>query len=188
MSGAQVLSLDEFRRKKSANQEVNQEFDVLFRRARDLRHVGQALVSGKIAVMTWAGMHDWLQREIAEEVFRRHLFGRCVLTSISYVSDVLSSFARDGHDRTGIADHLEEYSTDENPNEVLDAANTAFIMFTLWPERRARRSVHYRKLALDYGPSLYATYAGLAHKNFGYCMAEAFEPLGEIARDRFGRA
>jgi hypothetical protein len=187
MGDARILSLDEFRKRKTDGPSTYQEFDVLFRNARELRGVGQELVSGEIAIMTWGGMRDWFQREIAAEVFRRHLFQRCALLSIGFVSDLLASFARDCREHVDIAEHLGEYTTGENPNEVLEAANIAFLMFTLWPERRARRSVHYRQLALGYGPSLYATYAGLARKDFGYCMAEAFEPLGDIARERFGR-
>jgi hypothetical protein len=169
-----------------ADSSMNEEFDTLFRKARELRDIGQELVAGEIAIMTWGGMRDWLQKEIADEVFRRHLFQRCTLLSIGFVSDLLVSYARDDRDRIGIAEHLGKYSTDENPDDVLDAANIAFLMFALWPEQRTRRSVRYRALALDYGPSLYATYAGLARKDFGYCMAEAFEPLGDIARERFG--
>jgi len=187
MSTARILSFDAFRRERSANPRVNQEFDALFRNARELRDIGQELVAGEIAVLTLGGMRDWFQREIAAEVFRRHLFERCALLSIGFVSELLASFARDCRAHVDIAEHLGEYATDENPHEVLEAANIAFIMYAFWPERRARRSVAYRNLALAYGPSLYTAYAGLARKDFGYCMAEAFLPLGEIARERFSR-
>lgn len=186
MSDARILSLDAFRQRNRRNPVANQSFDALFESARELRNIGRELVPGEIAVMTWSGMQSWFRREIADEVFRRRMFGRCVLLSISFVSDLLASFANDCGDRTGIVEHLEEYSGEGNPEDILDAANTAFLMFALWPEKRTRRSVPYRNLALAFGPSLYAMHAGRARRDFGYCMAEAFEPLGDIARERFG--
>ncbi|MBP9751471.1 MAG: hypothetical protein KBD19_01245 [Candidatus Moranbacteria bacterium] len=186
MSDARILSLDEFRKRKTSGPSIHQEFDVLFRNARELRGVGQDLAPEEIAIMTWSGMQSWFRREIADEVFRRHMFGRCVLLSISFVSDLLTSFANDCGDRTGIVEHLDEYAGEGNPEDILDAANTAFLMFAFWPEKQTRRSVRYRQLALAFGPSLYAMHAGRARRDFGYCMAEAFEPLGNIARERFG--
>lgn len=182
-----IVSLDEFRRRKVVDPSLDQTFDVLFENARELRNIGPSVIPGEIASMTWGGMQDWFRREIADEVFRRRLFRRCVILSIGFASDLLVSFARDCRDRIGIAEHLGEYAGEGKPSTILNAANTAFLMFVFWPEKRTRRSVRYRQLALDFGPSLYAMHAGRTRRDFGYCMAEAFKPLGEIARERFGR-
>lgn len=186
MSDMRILSLDEFRRRRVVDSSANQPFNALFEQAREFRDIGQALVPEEIAVMTPGGMKDWFQREIADEVFQRHLFQGHILLSISFVSSVLASFASNCHAGTSIIDHLEAYTGDEKPNDILNAANTAFIMFVLWPEKRTRRSIQYRKFALDFGPSLYIMYAGCTHRDFGYHMARAFEPLGDIARERLG--
>ncbi len=186
MSDTKVLSLDEFRRKRVADPSVDQSFNALFAQAREFRNIGPEMIPQEIAVMTPGGMKDWFQREIADEVFRRRLFQHCVLLSIGFVSSVLASFASDCRDRSGVVEYLERFDGDEKPDTLLAAANTAFIMFVLWPEKRTRRSVQYRKFALDFGPSLYAMYAGHTRRDFGYHMARAFEPLGDIARERLG--
>lgn len=186
MSDAKVLSLDEFRRKKAADPSVDQPFNMLFEQAREFRDVGQQMIPEEIAVMTLGGMRDWFQREIADEVFRRRLLQGHILRSIGFVSDLLTSFASDCRGGTSIIDHLERVDGDEKSSDILDAANTAFIMFVLWPEKRTRRSIQYRQFALDFGPSLYVMYAGHTRRDFGYHMARAFQPLGDIARERLG--
>lgn len=182
-----IVSLDEFRRRKAEARTSDIEFDALFRRAHELRNMGSEIVPGEVAVMNWSGVKNWFHKEMADEVFRKRLFDRCVLLSVVFASDLLAAFARDCRGRIGIAETLEGHTATRNPNDLLEAANAAFIMFSLWPDRRTRRSVRYRQLALDHGPSLYAAYAGRSRRDFGYCMAKAFEPLGVIARARFTR-
>lgn len=184
--GAVILSLEDFRRNRT-NKQADQDFDVLFRNARQLQDFGPVPIPGELSAMTWGGLQSWFQKGIADDVFRRHLFERCVLSSIGYVSGLLVSFARGSGESVGIAEHMDEFARSDDPGDVLKAADAAFLMFVFWPERRVRRPVQYRQLALGYGPMLYAEYAGLPRKSFGNCMAEAFEPLGEIARARFNR-
>lgn len=185
MSDTKVLSFDEFRRKK-ADSLMSQSFDALFTGVREFRDIGREVIPEEIAVMTLGGMKDWFQREIADEVFRKHLFQHHILLSISFVAGLLASFASDCRDQSGLVDSLERFDGDDKPDTLLDAANTAFIMFVLWPEKRTRRSIQYRQFALDVGPGLYTMYAGHARRDFGYHMARAFQPLGDIARERLG--
>jgi hypothetical protein len=65
------------------------------------------------------------------------------------------------------------------------AANSAFIFFAMMEEDRLRRSVKYQTMGLQFGPSLYEHYGSVVKSDFGFQMAEAFQPLGEIVRERF---
>lgn len=184
---ARIISLDEYRRRKMLDEAVDQDFSVLFEHAQELRHIGHTLVPGTIAILTQGGISSWFQRELADEVFRRRLFERSILLSICYTAEVLTSFVRECGESLHASEHMNRFTKHGDSQDVLRAANAAFVMFVLGPDVRVRRSVKYRRFALDYGPSLYAMYAGLTRHSFGYTMAEAFEPLGTIARERFGQ-
>lgn len=180
-----IISLDEFRSKKMKRMSlIDQEFSKLLRNARELRDMRLRHAAGEIATTTWEGLQNWFQKEIADEVFRKQLFDRSVLTSIWHVSELLTAFARNHLEHVTAGNYLEAAKSN-NPVEILQAANCAFLVFVFWPEARERRSVRYRRLAQSCGPALYMRYADCAHRAMGYSMAEAFEPLGEIARERF---
>lgn len=160
------------------------DFNTLFTQAQILRLAGEEFLPEHIAQMNWAHLRDWFQKQIADEVFRKKLFNRSVLISICYVSELLTGYAKSTTAEISITAHLSKYSANGNPAHILNAANAAFILFVFWPEMRLGRALKYRKFAREYGPALYAHYASEKRKDFGYYMAEAFEPLGDIARER----
>ncbi len=184
---ARIITLAEFRA-SAPPQPVppeEQDFQRLFTSARDLRNLTPSLSPDEVAVMDWPALRNWFQQEIAKEVFARKLFQRSVLVSIHFVSDLLLAFTRGEHADIGIEEHLDRYTKSDDAGEVLKAANSAFLFFVFWPEMRSNRSLSYRKYAAQHGPPLYANYAGITKRNAGYDMADAFEPLGDIARERF---
>lgn len=183
--GTPIMFLDEWRRKKAKELPEEVEFDTLFRKASALRMEAPDLLSEKIAVVNFKELSNWFRKEMADEVFRQRLFDRCILLSIGFVSDLLAAGARGSREHASPSGYLEAYALSGSPKDLLAAANEEFLIFSLWPERRTRRSAEYRTLALDRGPALYVSYAGITRHEFGYCMAQAFEPLGGIARDRF---
>lgn len=183
---AHIVSLDEYRRRKEHTQpNLDQSFTQLFEHAQELRHGGSEVAPNTIAIMNHDDLRTWFQNELANEVFRQRMFSKPVLQSICYVAELFASYMRVSDDTHIALDHVFDFIDSQNADAILEAANTAFMVYVLGPEARVRRSTKYRKFALHFGPSLYMTYAGLAQKHFGYYMAEAFEPLGTIARDRF---
>lgn len=181
-----IISLQDVKRERDEKRlHENQDFHTLFAMARELRSKDSDDVSDESEITQQKNLKDWFQRELADEVFRQKLFSTNVLVSIWFVSDLLASFAHNEIHKIGIAEHVAEYASNGKPECILKAANSAFLLFVFWPETRVNRSVQYRKLACTHGPALYAQYASEMHKDFGYCMAEAFVPLGDIARQRF---
>ncbi|NCN11701.1 hypothetical protein GW937_00080 [Candidatus Kaiserbacteria bacterium] len=164
------------------------DFQQLFVQAQELRsRVIEETENG----LTVVGVHTiqaWFQKEIADEVFRKKLFSRNILSSVWYVSDLLATFAVATNQGTlCITDHVDAYVEDSNPEHLLKGANSAFLLFVFHPEHRLRRPVPYRKFAAEIGPSLYTSYAQSTGRTFGISMADAFAPLGVIARERFAR-
>ena len=183
---AKIISLQDVKREHNEKRlPENQDFHTLFARAHELRSKDFDDVSDKNEIAQQKNLKDWFQRELADEVFHQKLFSTNVLVSIWFVSDLLASFAHNEIHEIGIVEHIAEYASNGKPECILKAANSAFLLFVFWPETRANRSVRYRKLARAHGPALYAQYASAMHKDFGYYMAEAFVPLGDIARQRF---
>jgi hypothetical protein len=187
---ARIITLAEFRASTPPQPvpQDEQDFQRLFTSARDLRSLAPSLSPEEVAVMDWPALRNWFQQELAKEVFLRKLFRRSVLVSICFVSDLLLAFTRGEHPDIGIEEHLDRYMSSGDSADVLRAANSAFLFFVFWPEMRSRRSLSYRKFAVQHGPPLYANYAGITKRNAGYDMADAFEPLGDIARERFAGA
>jgi len=161
------------------------DFQDLFNKARLLRFKDFKQERGDITILDWKGLKDFFQAEIAEEVFRQELFSRDILMSIWFVSDLLTSFVKGDISEVGIERHVCSYTEKGNPEYLLMAVNSAFLYFVFWPETRLRRSVHYQKLGSECGPSLYSQYGSVAKKPFGFQMAKAFVPIGEIARRQF---
>lgn len=164
------------------------EFGRLFMQANNLRmRVTEETENG----LTVVGLHNiqaWFQKEIADEVFRKKLFSRSVLSSVWFVSNLLATFATaQNRGVLSVIEHLNAYEQDSNPEHLLTGANSAFLLFVFYPEYRLHRPVPYRKFALEIGPSLYTNYAHSTGRNFGLSMAGAFQPLGAIARDRFAK-
>lgn len=183
-----VLPLGDIRRQPTGQQpDFHGDFQQLFREARELRGLVPTIADGEIAAMSWNDLQSWFHRSIADEVFQKKLFTHGVLASIWYVAELLVTFARGKTQSIEIAGHVSRYAASGEPAAVLHAADAAFLMFVFWPEARIHRSVRYRDLASTYGPSLYATYGAITRQPMGYRMAEAFEPLGDIARQRFAR-
>ena len=178
----------EQRRTTDQQSDFHGDFQALFREARELHSLAHPLADGEIAAMGWDDLRSWFQQSIADEVFRKKLFGQGILGSIWYVADLLVAFARCQTPSIGIADHVSGYASSGQPAAVLHAADSAFLMFVFWPEMRLHRSVRYRQMALAYGPGLYATYSAITKRPVGYQMAEAFEPLGGIARHQLMRS
>ncbi len=187
---AQIITLAEFQasRPKKPIPRDEQDFQTLFNSARDLRNLSPTIPPNEVAVMDWAGLRDWFHQELSKEVFARKLFRRSILLSICFVSNLMVEFTRGEHQEIGIEEHLERYVSSGDSAEVLRAANSAFLFFVFWPEMRSNRSLSYRKFAIQHGPPLYANYAGMTRRNAGYDMADAFEPLGDIARLRFAKS
>lgn len=183
---ATILSFDTASRGRKVASE-HQEFHELFNKTHELTSLHRELKIGEIATMDWSNLEHWFQCEIAREVFHKHLFQRSILVSISFVAALLSLYARNHVSDISITEHVAQYSASGAPDDMLKAANCAFYMFVFSPEERLGRSVKYRKLANDVGPALYANYASMARKNFAFHMADAFLPLGTIARERFVR-
>ncbi len=167
---------------------VDGDFGRLFTQAHQLRtRVIEETENG----LTVIGLHNiqaWFQKEIADEVFRKKLFSRSVLSSVWFVSDLLATFATvPNQGSLGVTEHVDAYMEDSNPEHLLAGANSAFLLFVFYPEYRLRRPVPYRQFAAQIGPSLYTNYAQSTGRNFGLSMAGAFKPLGIIARDRFAK-
>lgn len=184
---ARIITLAEFRASASRKPVLpeEQDFHRLFTSASDLRNLVPALSPEELAVMDWPALRDWFQQELSKEVFSRKLFQRSILVSICFVADLLVAFTRGEHQEIGIEEHLDRYTSSGDSAEVLKAANSAFLYFVFWPEMRSHRALPYRRYAVQHGPPLYANYAGITKRKAGYDMAEAFEPLGDIARERF---
>ena len=186
---SRIISLDEYRRTTQTEKpSVNQDFQLLFSFARDLRALVPECPAEEIMVADWKGTERWLGQEIAKEVFAQKLFARSILISITYVATLLVEFIQGKHEAIGIEEHLDTYTASGDPQAVLRAANSAFLLFVFWPEQRANRLIQYRQYAEQLGPPLFANYAGISKRPYGYDMAEAFVPLGTISRDRFVRA
>jgi hypothetical protein len=182
---ATIISLQEVRREREESKlPEDQDFHTLFTKAQKLRFENPESPHDKIEVVPEEKLKDWFQHEIAAEVFEQKLFSRSVLVSIWFVSNLLTTFAKNEVGEIGITEHMSAYASDGNPEHILKAANSAFLLFVIYPEVRTGRSVHYRKLGLDNGPSLYTQYAREVRKDMGYYMAEAFKPLGEATRHR----
>lgn len=183
-----VLPPDDVRRQPTDQQaDFHGDFQLLFREVRELHCLAPPIADGEITAMSWEDLRAWFQWSIADEVFRKKLFSHGILSSIWYVADLLVLFAQSKTRSIEIADHISRYAASGQPAAVLQAADAAFLMFVFWPEIREHRSVRYRQLASTYGPSLYATYGAITHRPMGYQMAEAFAPLGDIARCRFAQ-
>lgn len=184
---ARIITLAEYRAETPARPlpKEEQDFHQLFTAASDLRRLVPSLSPDELAVMDWTALRNWFQQELSKEVFSRKLFQRSVLVSICFVADLLLSYTRGEHGDVGIEEHLDRYVSSGDSAEVLKAANSAFLFFVFWPEMRSYRALHYRQYAVQHGPPLYANYAGITKRRSGYDMAEAFEPLGDIARERF---
>jgi hypothetical protein len=185
---ATVISLAEIRRQSTKHKEGSSDFQTLFEKARNLRlETNESLPNGTIAVSGWQEVRSWFQKEIADEVFKKQLFSRSILTSIWYVADLLTAYAKGNTATVGIVEHVRKYSDQGSTQELLLAANSAFLFFVFWPETRAHRILRYRSFAIAYGPSLFAHYGFATRSQFGAQMSEAFEPLGIIARERFSQ-
>lgn len=184
---ATIISLKEVLKEQERTVCEN-DFDHLFTRARILRMHANEETEGGLLLVNMHRLKAWFQREIADEVFRKKLFSRSILSSVWFVSDLLTTFVTvPKDDLSCVTDHLNAYEEDSNPEHLLAGANTAFLLFVFYPEYRPRRPVHYRKFASEIGPSLYANYAHATGHHFGIHMADAFQPLGDIARARFAR-
>jgi hypothetical protein len=160
-------------------------FDNLFNSASELRLDTPERKHGDISILNWAGLNDAFRKEIAEDVFSKKLFDRSVLISITFVSGLLTSYAKGEIPNIGITEYISKYEDEKDPKHLLKAANSAFIFFALMPESRPRSSLKYQTFGKQFGPSLYEQYGEVTKTNFGVQMAEAFEPLGEIVRERF---
>jgi len=164
------------------------DFGRLFTQAHQLRmRVAEETGNG----LTGVGLHNiqaWFQKEITNEVFRKKLFSRNILSSVWFVSDLLATFATvPNQGNLSVIEHVEAYMEDSNPEHLLAGANSAFLLFVFYPEYQLHRPVPYRKFAAEIGPSLYANYAQSTGHDFALSMAEAFQSLGTIARERFAR-
>lgn len=180
-----VVSLAVARDSKKRNLESKGlEFQDLFNQARKLRLADITQEQDGLVVLDWGQARDFMQKEIADEVFAQKLFTRYMLMSIWYVSDLLITYAKGDFPEVGIDTHMRSYTENGNPHCLLQAANSAFLYFVFWPETRRRRSVQYRSLGSECGPSLFAAYGGAANKPIGFQMAQAFIPIGEIVRKR----
>jgi hypothetical protein len=183
---ATLISLTERHERAAKQFGENLDFQSLFEKARLLRAgSGRKDSHDAIATYEWREVKNLFQKEIADVVFQKKLFNRSILTSIWYVADLLTAYAKGEIATVGMVEHLSDYSDQESPQKLLLAANSAFLFFVFWPEGRARRSIQYRKYSILYGPSLYAHYGNVTRKPIGSHMSEAFEPLGMIARERF---
>jgi hypothetical protein len=164
------------------------DFGRLFTQAYQLRMRVTEEAENGLAVIGLHNIQARFQREIADEVFRKKLFSRSILSSVRFVSDLLATFATvPNQGNLGVTEHVDAYMEDSNPKHLLAGANSAFLLFVFYPEYRMHRPVPYRKFAAQIGPSLYTNYAQSTGHNFGLSMADAFVPLGTIARDRFAK-
>jgi hypothetical protein len=182
---AHIISLADFRRHAADLRTVPEgsDFTTLFSQARELAFLQKHHSEKDISVMDWSELHIWFQSKLADQVFKKKLFSESVIVSICFVAELLVLFAKNECPPVTISGHLDNYITHGNPQYMLDAANSAFLIFVFWPETRTLRPLKYRKYAHEYGPSLYANYGMESRKLLGYRMAEAFEPLGTIARE-----
>ena len=186
METKKVISLEEARELRVKRLEKDdQDFQVLFTKARELRFENFKREEEDITVLDWNGVRDFFQSELSREVFRQKLFSRNILMSIWFVSDLLTSYMKGDLLEIGVANHLSSYADKGDSKHLLMAANSAFLFFVFWPETRHHRSLQYQKHGAEYGPSLYSQYGSVSRKAFGFHMANAFEPIGEIARERF---
>lgn len=175
-----VVSLD---RARIAKHQQQGGFQELFVRAQKMRDIGEMLTESGMALVTEPGMETWFRKGIADEVFRRRFFSRDIISSIGIASEILVWYAHHREGMLGITLTLAQDDTD--PSRILDAARTSFVVFSLGPEQRFRRTVRYREVAAGIGPTLFRAYSGMTSRSFGYDMATAFVPIGEIVRHIF---
>ena len=182
---ARIISLADCRRHATelrAERETH-DFTIIFSQARKLAFQKDETPQDAFAVLNWNQLNDWFKHQLTEETFKQKLFSRDVIMSIGFVSEMLTSFARNEFPTMCITDHLEDYATHGNPQCMLKAANVAFLIFAFWPETRPNRPLKYRKYAQECGPRLYASYGIESRKMIGCYMSSAFESLGNIARE-----
>jgi len=185
MDENKLVSLTEARNRKITSIDNDDlAFQKLFSMAQQLRSSNLMQEQSGITVLDLKGAKDFFHVEIAEDVFQQKLFSRSILMSIWFVSDLLTSFMEGDIQEVGIVRHVRRYNEDGDPNCLLKAANSAFLYFVFWPETRRRSQLEYRKYGLERGPSLYAQYGSVTSKPFGFYMAKAFQPIGEIVRKR----
>lgn len=140
-------------------------------------------------------LQTWFQSTIADALYERGLLMEesVVLASV-YVAELLASrrgkrYRAIAHTDPALALRLQniigDVTKDEVPIRMLLLAEQAFFMFCFLPETRPFRPLEYRKYALRFGRAAYGTHAALTDKPLGKHMESAFEPLGEIVRQKF---
>lgn len=179
-----VVSLAAARRTREEQQRspVDMSLDTLLRQAHVLRHAGSDPEGGMTVVTNKAGLADWFRRHITEAVLVQCSVSHNMLVSVPHAANVLAGYAYCGVRYDTLTESVIAYVDSGRPSDVLVAADTAFLMYALWPEQRTNRRMRYREFALEFGPSLYVNYADKMRQPFGYCMAGVFEPLGDIVR------
>ena len=177
---ANIFSFADSQKKKQSNET---DFGHMFRKASNLRTLTQQKSDGDVVIVNWGQLTDFFQKAIADEVFRLKLFNPSILISIPYTARLITSYAKGDMGDICVTECIENYAASCRPADLLCAANSAFILFSLWPETRANRSVKYRELGLYCGPSLFISYGEITRSEFGHQMAEAFSALGNIVHD-----